>query len=73
MNTSITPQTTVSDLVDFWLQQLRAGGRLEGTTIDEYGRASCAISSSPASARRASAPSRRAGSTNCSSSWARRA
>lgn len=38
MNTSITPQMTVADLVDFWLQQLRAGGRLGGTTIDEYGR-----------------------------------
>jgi integrase len=34
----ITPQTAVATLVDFWLEQLRAGQRLDGTTINEYER-----------------------------------
>jgi integrase len=34
----ITPRTTVATLVDFWLQQLRAEGRLDGTTVNEYER-----------------------------------
>lgn len=38
MDSTITPQTTVVDLVGFWLKQLRAEQRLEGTTIDEYER-----------------------------------
>ena len=38
MSTTITPQTTLVDLVDLWLRQLRAEQRLEGTTIDEYER-----------------------------------
>ena len=38
MDSHITPQSTVSTLVDFWLQQLRAERRLDGTTINEYER-----------------------------------
>lgn len=38
MASPITPQSTVETLVDFWLRQLRAEERLEGTTIDEYER-----------------------------------
>lgn len=38
MHTTITPRTTVADLVGSWLEQLRAEKRLNGTTIDEYGR-----------------------------------
>jgi integrase len=38
MNSPITPHSTVADLVDHWLQQLRVDGRLEGTTINEYER-----------------------------------
>lgn len=38
MKAPITPQTTVADLVDHWLEQLRVDGRLEGTTINEYER-----------------------------------
>jgi len=38
MSTTITPQTTLVDLVDLWLRQLRAEQRLDGTTIDEYER-----------------------------------
>lgn len=38
MNSTITPETTVATLVDFWLEQLRAERRLEGTTINEYER-----------------------------------
>lgn len=38
MNTTITPQTTVADLVGFWLEQLRAEQRLDRTTINEYER-----------------------------------
>lgn len=38
MNSVITPQSTVSTLVDLWLQQLRVERRLEGTTINEYER-----------------------------------
>ena len=38
MNTTITPQTTIADLVGFWLEQLRAGQRLDRSTIDEYER-----------------------------------
>lgn len=38
MNSPITGHSTVADLVDYWLQQLRADGRLEGTTISEYER-----------------------------------
>jgi integrase len=38
MNTSMTPQTTVAELVDVWLEQLGAEGRLERTTINEYAR-----------------------------------
>jgi integrase len=38
MDTTITSQSTVATLVDLWLQHLRAEGRLEGTTINEYER-----------------------------------
>jgi len=38
MSPTITPHTTVADLVDFWLEQLRAEQRLDKTTIDEYER-----------------------------------
>lgn len=38
MNTTITADTTVAELVDLWLQQLRAERRLENTTINEYER-----------------------------------
>ncbi|GAB3201231.1 hypothetical protein GCM10027062_22880 [Nocardioides hungaricus] len=38
MNTTITPRTTVADLVGFWVEQLRAEQRLDRTTIDEYER-----------------------------------
>lgn len=38
MNSPINPQTTVATLVDFWLEQLRAEERLDGTTINEYER-----------------------------------
>jgi integrase len=34
----ITPQTTVSTMIDYWLQHLRAEQRLDGTTINEYER-----------------------------------
>ena len=38
MNSHITPQSTFDELVDHWLERLRAEGRLEGTTISEYER-----------------------------------
>ena len=38
MNSPITKHSTVVDLVDHWLQQLRVEGRLEATTINEYER-----------------------------------
>lgn len=38
MNTSITAQTSVATLADLWLERLRADGRLDGTTINEYER-----------------------------------
>jgi integrase len=38
MNSRITAQTTVADLVDLWLEQVRVDGRLESTTINEYER-----------------------------------
>jgi len=38
MNTGISAHTTVTELVDIWLKQLRAQGRLENTTINEYER-----------------------------------
>ena len=38
MNSHITPQSTVDELVDHWLEQLRVEGRLESTTISEYER-----------------------------------
>lgn len=38
MNSTITPQTTLVDLVGFWLEQLRGDQRLQRTTIDEYER-----------------------------------
>jgi hypothetical protein len=38
MNTAITPGSTVADLVGFWLEQLRAEGRLDRTTVNEYER-----------------------------------
>jgi integrase len=38
MNISITPELNLADLVDEWLQRVRAEGRLEGTTINEYER-----------------------------------
>lgn len=38
MNSPITPQTTVSTMIDYWLQLLRAEQRLDGTTINEYER-----------------------------------
>lgn len=38
MNTTITPRTTVADLVGFWVEQHRAEQRLARTTIDEYER-----------------------------------
>lgn len=38
MKSTITPQTTLVDLVGFWLEQLRGDQRLQRTTIDEYAR-----------------------------------
>jgi integrase len=38
MNAPITSQSTVGNLVDVWLQQLRAEHRLDTTTINEYER-----------------------------------
>ena len=38
MNTPITPDTLLADLVGEWLRRLRAEGRVEGTTINEYER-----------------------------------
>lgn len=38
MNIRITSELTLVDLVHEWLQRLRAEGRLEGTTINEYER-----------------------------------
>ena len=38
MDSPITTSTTVADLVDHWLHQLRTDGRLEDTTINEYER-----------------------------------
>jgi integrase len=38
MNIPTTAQMTVAALVDPWLQQLRAKGQLDGTTINEYER-----------------------------------
>lgn len=38
MSTTITPRTTVADLVGYWVEQLRAEQRLSRTTIDEYER-----------------------------------
>ncbi|WP_292726198.1 hypothetical protein [Microbacterium sp. UBA837] len=36
MNIPVTPDAKFADLVDEWLRRLRAEGRLEGTTINEY-------------------------------------
>lgn len=38
MTSPITERSTVASLVDFWLEQLRAEGRLDRTTINEYER-----------------------------------
>jgi len=38
MHVAITPESKIVELVDEWLQRLRAEGRLEGTTINEYER-----------------------------------
>lgn len=38
MNSPISTHSTVADLVDHWLEQLRSDGRLENTTINEYER-----------------------------------
>lgn len=38
MNSPITSQSTVAQMTGLWLQQLRAEGRLDGTTINEYER-----------------------------------
>jgi hypothetical protein len=38
MNIPVTPDAKFADLVDEWLRRLRAEGRLEGTTINEYER-----------------------------------
>jgi len=38
MNIPITPDLKLIEMVDDWLQRLRAQGRLEGTTINEYER-----------------------------------
>jgi len=35
---NITNETSVAELVDCWLTQLRAESRLEATTINEYER-----------------------------------
>lgn len=43
MNSPITANTTLAELVDFWLQRLRADGRLENTTINEYERVLCRL------------------------------
>ena len=40
MNIPVTPDAKFADLVDEWLRRLRAEGRLEGTTINEYERVS---------------------------------
>lgn len=38
MTSPITRETTVAELVNCWLQQLRADSRLESTTVNEYER-----------------------------------
>lgn len=38
MGLVITGDTTVAELADVWLRHLRAEGRLESTTINEYDR-----------------------------------
>ena len=38
LHTPSTPDAKLADLVDEWLQRLRAEGRLKGTTINEYER-----------------------------------
>jgi len=38
MSIPITPNLTVNDVADYWLHKLRADGRLESTTINEYQR-----------------------------------
>lgn len=38
MNSPITSHSTVAHLAEAWLKQLRAEGRLDGTTINEYER-----------------------------------
>ncbi len=38
MTSPITERSTVASLIDLWLEQLRAEGRLEQTTINEYER-----------------------------------
>ena len=38
MDVNVTAGTTVGELVDLWLEKLRARGRLENTTINEYDR-----------------------------------
>lgn len=38
MSTAITSDAKLVDLTDEWLKRLRAEGRLEGTTINEYER-----------------------------------
>lgn len=35
---SITNETTLAEVVDHWLAHLRAEGRLESTTVNEYER-----------------------------------
>lgn len=38
MNPTITAQTSLGTLVDFWLERLRAEAQLDSTTINEYDR-----------------------------------
>jgi len=38
MTTPITPDNTIAELIDLWLEHLRSEGRLEDTTINEYER-----------------------------------
>lgn len=43
MTHPITASTTVDEMVDYWLQNLRAEGRLENTTINEDERVLCKL------------------------------
>ena len=71
MSFPVTSQSTVAQLAEVWLQRLRAEGRLEKSTINEYERVLLKLVA-PNSVVSASANSQRTGSTFSSRSWARR-